>query len=458
MLPGAAARHRSAGPSFVACAGGLVSTSAAGVAIKSRRFGGPAEKLSKESYALALEEQIASRKLQCVADKMPAPPLLDAVVVAPLERAMGQRNGGPMAPAPKERYALALRAQIETRDARRAAEAEAGKVRDAGDVLFGPGGAEAAILGGRRRHGAPPLPSKESYAMELVEQMATRSVQQAAEASRAREPMSWEEDVVDEVPLGKGKRPTYPTKSLYASELQHQIAARKAQQAADVEPLLGGFLGGDDAFSGRVELARGKRQASTIDHLSKESYSTALQDQMAERAAQRAANAFHVQATLQGAPLHVQEDSPRGGRRKCDMPAATKESYALALQEQIAERKAQRNGYRANCAGAVQASFVGGDASDMGPVRGRRHAGQISASSKEEYRLDLQRQMDEREFKEAGMKFRAQVPDPTSADGFIERMRPSTDQDLLQRRDGGASSDSLERLLAANVAHASCAY
>ena len=35
----------------------------------------------------------------------------------------------------------------------------------------------------------------------------------------------------------------------------------------------------------------------------------------------------------------VTEEKAKGGRRKCDFPSASKQSYALALQEQIAEQK-----------------------------------------------------------------------------------------------------------------------
>jgi len=410
---------------------------------------------------MALEEQIASRKLQHADNNVPAPPVLDQAA-PPLERIMGQRHGGPMAAPRKDCYASDLRAQIEARNARRAAEEEAGKGRvlgaDAQQGLFGPGGVEAPALGCRRRHGAPPLPTKESYAMALQQQMEMRSVEQAAEASRLRELTSCEEDTLDEGLMGKGRRhgPVVPpAKSDYAAELLQQMAVRKAKQTVDAEFPRNGFPGGNGAFSvgerEQVEPVRGRRPPLPIDTVS--GHRAALQEQMAERAAQRAANAFHAQAQLEAdvAMPIGQDDTPKAGRRKLDLPAKDKKSYALALQEQIAERKAQQESEKN--AGAAKGSFIGGDASDMGPMRGRRHPGQMVPASKQEYKLELQKQMAERECKQAAMKFHAQPP-------WFSALKdaPGADQDVLEHGGAGHRADSLDRLLGANADHVACSY
>jgi hypothetical protein len=370
------------------------------------------EKLSKESYAAALAEQIASRKALNFhgADEVPAPwaqPVLDKASLQH-DRMMGLRYGGPMAPSQKDDYASALRAQIETRAAHRAAEAAADKIDPSGGCL-GFGGAEASGVGCRRRHGAPPLPSKETYKKVLEEQMVARSLQQAEEVSRRQEHDANGaedfQDALDEILLGgKGRRKgpvPLPAKSLYAAELDQQIAERKAEQYSNVEAPPNGFPGGDGAFSEQAEHIRGRRHSSKIDSVSKSALNTDLQGQMAERAVQRAANAFHMQV-VDASPNSEPENVK--GRRKCDLPAPSKHSYALALQEQIAQRKALQD---LPPKAPVQSAFVGGLASDMQQGRGRRHAGQMVPVSKEDLRWDLQKQMAERARKEAAMRFHA---------------------------------------------------
>lgn len=429
---------------------------------------------SKQLQRAALEEQFVSKNVQQVgrSSSVPPPSLSDAAPPAS-ERGMGQRYGGPMAPTQKDRYASDLRAQIEAREVRRAADADAAReARE--DGLFGPGAREAP-LAGRRRHGAPPLPSKESYKMELEKQMAMRNVQKAAEAMEEHTPRVDEEgDALDEL-FGKGRchnKFVPPAKSLYAAELQQQIAARKAQQAAEEgQPLpLGGFPGSGvngEAFSAQREQARGKRQVS--DAVSKASHGAALQEQMAERAAHRAARAFHVQAPyeLEAALPGQQDISKAGGRRnypQYDVAPETKESYAQALANQIAERKAQQD--RLMVAGPQKSSFVGGDAYDAREaMRGRRHAPSIAPASKQQLMVDLQRQMAER----APVKCQAQAPAydfppvrwPQEA-APDEQMRPGkkffgADQGADQYVPG-MRADSLERFVGANGAHVSCGY
>jgi hypothetical protein len=329
-----------------------------------------------------------------------------------------------MAPACKDSYAAALRAQIEARKVCRAADEEVAFAPSEG--LFGRGAIEAPLLGSKRRHGAPPLPSKESYASALHEQMKTRSAQEA-EASRIQVSQVDQEDVADEL-FGKGRRHGAPSaipKNEYAAELQQQIAARKAKSAIDAELSAGERIGSIDAFSEQVDSVRGKRHASRIEAVSKASYNSELHEQMAEKSAQRAANSFHKQIVSDSDDAYNgREEKAKGGRRKCDLPPASKQSYALALQEQIAEHKLKQ---ATQIGEAGQSCFVGGYASDMAPARGRRHVEQIPVTSKQQLGSYLQRQMAERECERAANQL----------------------QHLAE--------DSLECFMNANSDHASCA-
>jgi len=280
----------------------------------------------------------------------------------------------------------------------------------------------------------------------LQEQMALRSAKQAAEAARF-DPVAFE-DPVDDMFLGKGRRhggpAVRPEKSLYAADLQHQIAARKAQRAVDLDVPSSGFFGGNDAPS---EVLRGKR--NKVESVSKDALGMALQEQMAQRAEQRAAHAFHARSPSGSEVATPRQalESPQAGRRKFGSPDLSKESYALALKEQIAERNAQRDDQRNSNAGRAQGSFVGGVASDDGPVRGRRRVEQMVPASKQEYRVDLERQMANRQSEQAAVKFHAQAPP-----------LPVGNLDMLGPADNGPAVDSLERLLGAHNDHASFAY
>jgi hypothetical protein len=275
------------------------------------------------------------------------------------------------------------------------------------------------------------MPSKESYALELQEQMAQRSVQQAERASLDVEPCANEEDALDDLLAGKGRRHggplVLPPKDIYAAELHEQIATKQAQRATDKGHDVA-VPGIEKAFSEQRDRARGRRHEVQIDQASKSSYQSALQAQMAERASGRAANAFHLQTGENAAAVM---ESPKGGRRKCALSPMSKHAYAEALQEQIAERRAQED------VKIVSSSFIGGVSSDADPVRGRRHLVQMPFISKENLKLDLQRQMAEREAQRAEDRFNVQVPrrPPISAqpEGFLDPCAPEMHADSLQR-------------------------
>lgn len=462
VLPGAAVRQRSAGASsFIAAQGGYVSTSAGG-GLKSRQCGGPVDKLSQQAYASALEEQIAARKLHEASlwgakNNVPASlPLKSENADMPsFERLMRQRYGGPMAPAKQNDYASDLRKQIAARDAQRQAD-HASKNDFGADPKDGLvfGAAEIPALGGaRRRHGAPPLPDKQQYANALHCQMQMRAAQKAAESyNPMEEVLDSELDALDEMVKG-GRRHgavTHPTKNDYGAQLLEQIAGRKAEavRVVQAEVLSPPSARRADPFSEQRDLAQGKRQVS--QDVPKSAYKTDLQKQMAERVAQRAANAFHVQAAMDAdVPAMVREETPRGaGRRKCGAPLApSHQSYAQELQEQIAQRKAQEQGLHA---GVERAAFIGGDANDVGPLRGRRRVDKMIPASKVEYRVDLQRQMAERAHAQP------EVVSPPSARGAVPFSEQKEKGNGRRHSAAPARGDSLERLMGANAEHVSC--
>lgn len=422
------------------------------------------DKLSQQAYASALEEQIAARKLHEASlwgakNNVPAPAFMEHksqdADMPSVARLMGQRYGGPMAPAKQNDYASDLRKQIAARDAKRQADLAAKNDFGADPkdgLVFG--AAEIPALGGaRRRHGAPPLPDKQSYANALHCQVQMKSAIKAAEAYAPIEEIPDSElDALDEMVKG-GRRHgavAHPTKDDYGAQLLEQMAGRKAEavRAVQAEVVAPPSARRADPFSEQRECAQGKRQVS--QDVPKFSYKTDLQKQMAERVAQRAANAFHVQVAMDAAvPAMIREETPRGaGRRKCGAPLApSHQSYAQELQEQIAQRKAHEQGLNA---GVERAAFIGGKAIDEEALRGRRRADKMIPASKVEYRVDLQRQMAERAHAQPEVEL------PPSARGAV----PFSEQKEkgIGRRHSAAPArgDSLERLMGANAEHVSC--
>jgi hypothetical protein len=418
--------------------------------------------MSKEAYASALEEQIASRKFQGATelDENTMPFLHDDD--RPVrERAMGTRVGGPMAPTCKENYASDLRAQIAARDAQRLAECEAREIEvgglDAITSQLGQNNPQVAALGGRsRRHGAPTLPSKESYATELREQMVQRNAKQATEAFDLPETPAGDEDAIDAVLLGKGRRKAgpmvLPPKDSYAAELRDQMSIDNAKRVADRDHLLAvAPEGPSGVFAGQVELNRGKRPAAKIDQVSRTSLGTALQEQMDEKASLRAEKAHHVQIGDSKVPgVEATLEGQHRGRKKVDQPATNKKAYAQALQEQMAQRDNAKNSDE-----VFHTAFVGGAATDNGPQRGRRH--QQPAFSKTELRVDLQRQMAEREAQRNDHCFHRKAAPPLQATLLgTEGCSSYVEQELPIHMATGSHGDSLERLLSEHAVGAVC--
>jgi len=430
-------RSRSCGSaSFVPCQGGLISTGA-GVSVRGKKNNGPMEKMTKEMYALALEEQIASRRALQPSEEtllLPEPCIGEDSPLA-AERKLGQRHGGPMAPQTKQSYAKALEEQIALRDAHRYLQSQhpAEEPVEAQEATFGPD-VKLQTKPAGKRCGAPLMPSKESYAMALKDQIHTRAAQRAQEDLH----MALEAAAApaEETPTNRGRRhggPMTPfAKDTYAMELQEQIATRNAQRASERAASLGPSEGHTFLIP-EDHKARGRRHATLIEQPSRMSYMSALQEQMSEKAAQRAAVAYHTQAA-EALPAGPQEaEDMQVNRYRGPRSIGTKQDYAAALREQMEVRKVQQEEERAARKGLSQLpSYLGGPEITM---RGRRHEGQMQSLSKEGLGFILQEQMAQRDAERSKAAFhnQAKCDRPPSATRL-----PAAHADSL---------DSLERLM-----------
>lgn len=433
-LPGGG-RSRSCGSaSFVACQGGLVSTGA-GVPFRGKKSNGPMEKMTKEMYALALEEQIASRRaLQPAEETLLAEPYLGAIGEDPVlavERKLGQRHGGPMAPQTKHSYAKALYDQIALRDAHRYLQSQhpsEDSPADAQEATFGSVKKPQAKPVGKRC-GAPLLPTKEAYAMALQDQIHTRAAQRAQEDSCIASGAS--ADAAEETPAHRGRRhggPMAPfAKDTYAVELQEQIATRNAQRASERAASLGPSEGHTFVFP-EDHKARGRRHATLIEQPSRMSYMSALQEQMSEKAAQRAAGAYHAQVSEAPPPVLEETEDVQVKRYRGPRSFGTKQDYASELREQMEVRKAQEEEERAAKKGFSQLpSYLGGPEITM---RGKRHGGQMQSLSKEGLSFILQEQIAQREAERSKFAFHNQVKCDTSPNATC---LPGANADSLER-------------------------
>jgi len=448
--------------SFAPSFGGMVSLSA-GSKHHGRKHQGPMEKPSKESYALALEEQIAARQarrdacedafsqLACgpiggdwlVSPSKPSaaggkPPAGVAARMmgqkvgnseqppSPSERIMGQRHGGPMAPSCKESYALELRQQIEMKEARRAAENRAASVPAVRSDVFAGNEERADVanvlgLGKGKRCVLSAPSSKDSYALALLEQMAEKKGRAVFKAQQPEEFTGDVPFVANDAPSkARGRRhgapPSMP-KEAYALELREQMedkatAARDVQFAAARLPPTGQSL----AIGGEKEQpssARGRRHETVIEN-NLGAYNRALQEQMAERASRRAASAHHRQASpgdQQYVAQGVASESPRGKRMAGPLVADSKQDYAVALKEQIQIRQMQKAAERAVDGAGIENPFWRPvDAAEDARSRQRRHPEQIAPPSKDVLAAALREQMAERNQQRDQERFHAQRP------------------------------------------------
>lgn len=423
-----------------------------------RKGGQPSAPISKASYALILDEQIAARNAQKAisGDVGEEIPFIKGAA-ATVERAMGQRHGGPMAKPCKEAYALELQEQIAARvDAKNALDKEliALLAEHESDGNFSTSfstGATERRQG--KRCGGPMLPeSKESYALALQEQIDIRNCQKANDMSLPEKSIDIGKDALDDITLGKGRRHLVPlagfSKESYAADLREQMAEKNARRAENraqsLEP-----LEMDKVTLDTLPFMRGRRHETKIAKTSKPSYNLALQDQMAEKAAKKAADAFHVQRTTE--VPHVSNASleapTRGRRLGGPMLPDSKESYASALQQQIRERDSRLA--ELHSADAISGiPFTGYTASvDIMPGKGRRHQGQMSSMSKQALAATLQDQMAMKDEQRRVNAFHSQAPASIeSSKGCLPRMHdPELGQSVLKGRYHGGPMQPLSK-------------
>merc|ERR1719491_800470 len=143
-----------------------------------------------------------------------------------VERKLGQRHGGPMAPPKKDSYAKALQEQIAMRDARRCLEqCAADALDDALQLSAVDVDTQAKAVG--KRCVPPAMPSKESYARELEDQIQARNARRKDEGSQLATMAAADVAFAEEAPAARGRRrggPMMPVaKDTYALDLQEQI-------------------------------------------------------------------------------------------------------------------------------------------------------------------------------------------------------------------------------------------
>jgi len=368
------------------------------------------ERLPKESYAEALREQIAGHAARggTAGQREPAPeqdPFVGSAAAA--------KRATPSAAQEKDArqvYASALREQIALRDAHRAADGARGRLASPMQAL----GCDASLADSAgapprgKRCLPPPMPSRESYAAALEEQIAAREATRQANASSP--PMATPGPsavMLSEPEKATGRRMVGPVdshdKGAYASELREQMLVRSMRSAADraasQEPPHGGL---EAVLTGADWQLRGKRQAMQMPATSKESYTQALQEQMADREAQRAAKAFHLQAPDSAAL--PPERLTKGKRQAASSePPPSREAYAAALQDQMKEHRMRRAAQLAEDFTSGGSVFGGAAIREASPAaRGRRHSSHIELPSKQALGSALREQMAERPAPRAG--------------------------------------------------------
>jgi len=397
-------RSRSVDSSFVPCLSGFASTRADGYA-KGKKHAGPIEPVSKQSFALDLQEQIRQRKereagqLRTDYREVPIVEQMDPMGAHPAELTA---VGGPVALTSKQIYAMELRDQILERERfavarHRFEQEEAVADQDTGAV------ADRAVK--RQLRAAQALPSKESYAAALQDQISERNARQIEEhsVSEIGGPLSSSPEESDPVKGGRRHfdRCAPTAKGDYASELREQMSQnemrRAAERAGSREP---------PASGGPVQVIgkpRGRRHLQQMAVPSQSLLKSALQEQIEERDQHRALNAFHRQARASSAgPARAASPLLEGCRRRAP-PAIpeSREAHVQVLQEQVAEKQARVDAERLDRLQKPAKAYFGGpatndeDPSSLG--RGRRHEAQMMPVSKHSLGSALRDQMAERE-------------------------------------------------------------
>lgn len=403
-------RSRSVDSSFVPCLTGFASTRADGYA-RGKKRAGPMEPLSKQSFALDLQDQIRQRKereaRQFTTDYEETPLIaqMDPVAAHPVNGLLTAPLGGPAAPNSKMVYAMELRDQILEREkfaaARHKIEQEASAGQDAGATQQQ--SAEKAVK--RQLRAAQAVPSKESYAAALQDQISARNARHIEEhiAIEGRGPVSSSHEESD---LAKGGRRHFDgsapmTKGAYASDLREQMSQnemrRAAERAGSREPSANG------GCSQVGDKSRGRRHLPQMPVPSKGLLKSALREQIEEHDQHRALNAFHRQARASSAgPARPPSPLQEGCRRR-GAPAyvESREAHVQGLQEQLAEKQARLEAERLDRLQKPNKPYFGGPAASGEDAfllgRGRRHEAHMMPMSKHSLGSALRDQMTERE-------------------------------------------------------------
>mmetsp|Transcript_12361 Transcript_12361/g.29027 ORF Transcript_12361/g.29027 Transcript_12361/m.29027 type:complete len:432 (+) Transcript_12361:104-1399(+) len=383
------------------CSGGLVSLNCKREASHGRRAVGPNPQISKADYAAELASQIVDRKEAAARGNVPVSDSnlpwhrSDQERSRVQERGMGMRHGGPMMSVEKNRYAAELDAQCVAAKARRDADAQVAAMPEEG--MFGGKGEERQ----KPRKAMPPkMPSKESYAQELSDQVAA-----AKQTKQVPTPQGQYDDVLadnfsaDHRPKNAGRRCVSQqpiSKSAYAEDLAEQIASRKANQEAERQHLAQRD-GGMSMPSNEKPMKRGRRPEAQIAQPSSREYLHSLQAQMAAKNERRANEVF--EAPAEGAALMRAEPEAQPKARVGPRDVPSKVEYAASLKAQMVDkdwrsREAQVEKQRGDF------FAIGAGQEEKG--RGRRH--QIEHPSKSQLGAVLRGQMAAKDAERAAIR------------------------------------------------------
>lgn len=404
-------RSRSVDSSFVPCLSGFASTRADGYA-RGKKHVGPLEPVSKQSFAIDLQEQIRQRKereaMQFTTDYEETPMIerMDQFAARPADGPPTAHLGGPVAPNSKIIYAMELRDQILERErfaaARHGLEQEEAYARQDTEAMQQQS-TEKIVK--RQLRAAQAAPSKESYAAALQDQISERNARQIVEPTviQDRGPLSSSPKESD---LFKGGRRHFDgsapiAKSTYASDLKEQMSEnemrRAVERAGSREPL------GSDGCTQVVDKSRGRRHLQQMPLPSKGLLTSTLREQIEEHDQHRSLNAFHRQARASSVgPARPPSPLQEGCRRR-GAPASmeSREAHAQVLQEQVAEKKARLEAERLDRLGKPTKPYFGGaGTSDKDTFllgRGRRHEAHMMPVSKHSLGSALRDQMSEHE-------------------------------------------------------------
>eukprot|EP00927_Polykrikos_kofoidii_P070914 TRINITY_DN67282_c0_g1_i1.p1 TRINITY_DN67282_c0_g1~~TRINITY_DN67282_c0_g1_i1.p1 ORF type:complete len:565 (+),score=97.41 TRINITY_DN67282_c0_g1_i1:59-1753(+) len=316
--------------------------------LRGKRCVGPVTTVSKEakaSYAHELRAQMAERAQKRDADAAQFQEMSFEKGEDESSRGTGKRvvQSGPV---DKQAYAFDLLRQMQENDVIR----QARRVEEMARPSYPPIGVDKSQISRGRRH-EPIALSKDELTQALKDQMADKETAKAEAAFHRQESPNSNLAAVTSDARAQGKRLVGPTgqvsKSSYAEALKEQMSARNMQRAADriKDDLPASSVFGRQASE---EPPRGRRIASQMAPVSKQSLALSLQNQISARDAQRAGEAFHTQAAspmnrsgcglVPSGTTHLE----KGRRHVPPLAPVPKQAYARSLEEQICEREVHR--------------------------------------------------------------------------------------------------------------------